>query len=204
MSFAEATALSGNQSTAASHQCTREVPGAGRSARKQGHSLEEAQDEGVEAAAAAAQRGQTADLAVQGPQRAGARACGRRVISRAQACARPRPAPPGPAPPGFTDASTTLQGLLRRCPVMRSFRKGFSPSATRAWRAGQRVVSTRCPTSGLSRLSPSCAWGRAQRGTSASLPTARAGPRGPLSPPLPPPQTPSPSEPSSGRPQNAR
>lgn len=45
--------------------------------------------------------------------------------------------------PGFTDASTTLQGLLLRCPVMRSFRKGFSPSATRAWRAGQRVVSTR-------------------------------------------------------------
>lgn len=56
--------------------------------------------------------------------------------------------------PGFTDASTTLQGLLLRCPVMRSFRNGFSPSATRAWRAGQRVVNTRCPTSGLSRLSP--------------------------------------------------
>lgn len=34
--------------------------------------------------------------------------------------------------PGFTDASTTLQGLLLRCPVMRSFLKGFSPSATRA------------------------------------------------------------------------
>lgn len=60
--------------------------------------------------------------------------------------------------PGFTEASTTLQGLLRRCPVMRSFRKGFSPSATRAWRAGQRVVSTRCPTSGLSRLSPNWAF----------------------------------------------
>lgn len=62
--------------------------------------------------------------------------------------------------PGFTDASTTLQGLLLRCPVMRSFRNGFSPSATRAWRAGQRVLSTRCPTSGLSRLSPNWAWGQ--------------------------------------------
>lgn len=65
---------------------------------------------------------------------------------------QPSPSPsPAPVPiptqshtsPGFTDASTTLQGLLLRCPVMRSFRKGFSPSATRAWRAGQRVVSTR-------------------------------------------------------------
>lgn len=64
--------------------------------------------------------------------------------------------------PGFTDASTTLQGLLLRCPVMRSFRNGFSPSATRAWRAGQRVLSTRCPTSGLSRLSPNWAWGQKQ------------------------------------------
>ena len=71
-----------------------------------------------------------------------------------------RPVPHSPPSPGFTDASTTLQGLLRRCPVMRSFRKGFSPSATRAWRAGQRVVSTRCPTSGLRRLSPNWAWRR--------------------------------------------
>lgn len=68
------------------------------------------------------------------------------------------PSPTLSPSPGFTEASTTLQGLLLRCPVMRSFLKGFSPSATRAWRAGQRVVSTRCPTSGLSRLSPNWAW----------------------------------------------
>lgn len=43
-----------------------------------------------------------------------------------------RPRAESLTPPGFTDASTTLQGLLLRCPVMRSFRKGFSPSATRA------------------------------------------------------------------------
>ena len=83
------------------------------------------------------------------------------------------PVPHSPPSPGFTDASTTLQGLLRRCPVMRSFRKGFSPSATRAWRAGQRVVSTRCPTSGLRRLSPNWAWrrrnGHGSRDTSSLL-----------------------------------
>lgn len=111
----------------------------------------------MEAAAAAAQRAQAADLAVQGPQRTAAGACGHRAVSRAQA-APPRPPAAARASPGFTDASTTLQGLLLRCPVMRSFRKGFSPSATSACRAGHRVVSTRCPTSGLSRLSPSWAW----------------------------------------------
>lgn len=82
--------------------------------------------------------------------------------------------------PGFTDASTTLQGLLLRCPVMRSFRKGFSPSATRAWRAGQRVVSTRCPTSGLSRLSPNWAWrqrsGHGSRDTNSALPVRSSAP----------------------------
>lgn len=85
------------------------------------------------------------------------------AVSQAPARSQP-PALPGPTlgppSPGFTEASTTLQGLLLRCPVMRSFLNGFSPSATRAWRAGQRVVSTRCPTSGLSRLSPSWAWRR--------------------------------------------
>lgn len=92
--------------------------------------------------------------------------------------------------PGFTDASTTLQGLLLRCPVMRSFRKGFSPSATRAWRAGQRVVSTKCPTSGLSRLSPNWAWrqrsGHGSRDTNSALPVQSSAPPELHSPPQPP------------------
>lgn len=81
------------------------------------------------------------------------------------------PVPNSRPSPGFTDASTTLQGLLLRCPVMRSFRKGFSPSATRAWRAGQRVVSTKCPTSGLSRLSPNWFWRRRNGHRSRYTPT---------------------------------
>ena len=36
--------------------------------QKEGHSLEEAQDKGVEAATAASQRGQTADLTIQGAE----------------------------------------------------------------------------------------------------------------------------------------
>lgn len=109
---------------------------------------------------------------------------------------RPHRIPLPPSSPGFTDASTTLQGLLLRCPVMRSFRNGFSPSATRAWRAGQRVVSTRCPTSGLSRLSPNWAWGQRK----AWLATAGQV----LGRPFTSLQINSPSEPSSEQPQNAR
>lgn len=106
------------------------------------------------------------------------------TVSHAPVLPQSQPqSPPGPTrspAPGFTDASTTLQGLLLRCPVMRSFLKGFSPSATRAWRAGQRVVSTRCPTSGLSRLSPNWAWrqcrGPGSRDAASPLPANCSGP----------------------------
>lgn len=117
----------------------------------------------------------------------------RGASARPQPCPSPcpRPVPHCPPLPGFTDASTTLQGLLLRCPVMRSFLKGFSPSATRAWRAGQRVVSTRCPTSGLSRLSPNWAWrqhsGHGSRGYPQFLPHLFCAPRATFvsSPPTP-------------------
>lgn len=130
----EGPSLGTRGTTTVSHPPYPCVSGLWEGRQKDGHSLEKAQNEGVEAAPAAGQWGQTADLVIQGAKGPGAGAWG-------HGCCQPGPsAAPVAVPamshslpsPGFTDASTTLQGLLLRCPVMRSFLKGFSPSATRA------------------------------------------------------------------------
>lgn len=76
---------------------------------------------------------------------------------------------PGPhlAPqhsPSWVEASTTLQGMFLRWPMMTSSTKDLSPSSSTARTAGHKYFSTRWPTLGLTELLPSFACRRRREG----------------------------------------
>lgn len=126
------------------------------------HLLEQAEDEGVEAHSVAGEFRELADFVVETMQDLGGWAWeGDRVgdhisslwnselILEPRVAVRPLPS--------CVEASTTLQGVFLRCPMITSSTKALSPSSSTAWTAGHRYFRTRWPTLGLTELFPSFA-----------------------------------------------